>query len=65
MEKIKIALPGQVLFLEEVAAEPGRGEKIAALLKAWCLPVWLLERAGGRGRSATLDDLATVIFSSG
>jgi len=65
LEKVKLKVPGQPVFLEEVAAKPGAGEKLCALLSAWLLPVRLLERSLGRERPASLDDLATVIFSSG
>jgi len=44
---------------------PTAGEKLAAFLMAWLLPVGLLERSLGREKKAGLDDLATVIFSSG
>jgi len=65
LEKVKLTVPGRVLFLEEIAAKPGPGEKLAAVIMAWLLPVRLLERALGCERKARLDDLATVIFSSG
>jgi acyl-[acyl-carrier-protein]-phospholipid O-acyltransferase/long-chain-fatty-acid--[acyl-carrier-protein] ligase len=65
LAKVKLKVPGQVVFLEEVAAKPGSGEKLCALLSAWLLPVGLLERSLGREKPASLDDLATVIFSSG
>jgi acyl-[acyl-carrier-protein]-phospholipid O-acyltransferase/long-chain-fatty-acid--[acyl-carrier-protein] ligase len=65
LDKVKLKVPGQVLLLEEVAAKPGAGEKLCALLSAWLLPVGLLERSLGREQRAALDDLATVIFSSG
>jgi acyl-[acyl-carrier-protein]-phospholipid O-acyltransferase/long-chain-fatty-acid--[acyl-carrier-protein] ligase len=38
---------------------------LAALLLAWTFPVGLLERVLGSERKVELDDLATVIFSSG
>jgi len=44
---------------------PKPGEKLAAFLMAFFLPVGLLERSLGRERKAGLDDLATIIFSSG
>ena len=44
---------------------PKTGEKLAAWLMAKFLPVGWLERACGRERKVELDDLATVIFSSG
>ena len=65
LEKVKLKVPGETVFLEEVAAKPGSGEKLCALLSAWLLPVGLLERSLGREKKAGLDDLATVIFSSG
>jgi acyl-[acyl-carrier-protein]-phospholipid O-acyltransferase / long-chain-fatty-acid--[acyl-carrier-protein] ligase len=65
LDKLKLKVPGQTVFLEEVAAKPGAGEKLCALLSAWLLPVGLLERSLGREKKAALDDLATVIFSSG
>jgi acyl-[acyl-carrier-protein]-phospholipid O-acyltransferase/long-chain-fatty-acid--[acyl-carrier-protein] ligase len=65
LEKVKLKVPGETLFLEELAAKPGSGEKLCALLSAWLLPVGWLERSLGREKKAALDDLATVIFSSG
>jgi len=44
---------------------PSMGEKLAAFFMAWLLPVGLLERALGCVKRIELDDLATVIFSSG
>jgi acyl-[acyl-carrier-protein]-phospholipid O-acyltransferase/long-chain-fatty-acid--[acyl-carrier-protein] ligase len=65
LEKLKMTPPGTLLHLEDVAAAPRRGERIAALLKAVLLPPMLIERSLGRRKSAKLDDTATVIFSSG
>jgi len=51
-------------MLEDVAAAPKRSEKIVALL-LWFLPGrWLESRLSGKP-PRTLDDLVTVIFSSG
>jgi acyl-[acyl-carrier-protein]-phospholipid O-acyltransferase/long-chain-fatty-acid--[acyl-carrier-protein] ligase len=65
LEKVKLEVPGEVILLEDIAARPGLGEKLLALLMAWTLPTRLLEAALGAGPSPKLDDLATVIFSSG
>jgi acyl-[acyl-carrier-protein]-phospholipid O-acyltransferase/long-chain-fatty-acid--[acyl-carrier-protein] ligase len=65
LEKVKLTVPCEPVFLEERAARPGAGEKLAAFFMAWLLPVGWLERALGRGKKVELDDLATVIFSSG
>ncbi len=65
LEKVPLKLPGMVL-LEEVAAKPKLHEKLMAALMAWTFPVQAIEKAlGGLAFSPTLDDLATVIFSSG
>jgi acyl-[acyl-carrier-protein]-phospholipid O-acyltransferase / long-chain-fatty-acid--[acyl-carrier-protein] ligase len=65
LEKVKLKVPCETVFLEEFAANPGFGEKLVALFLAFLFPAGLLERALGREKKVTLDDLATVIFSSG
>jgi acyl-[acyl-carrier-protein]-phospholipid O-acyltransferase/long-chain-fatty-acid--[acyl-carrier-protein] ligase len=113
LEKLKLKLPCETVFLEDVTTKPGLGEKVGALLSAWLLPArWLDQTLRGRseanpfgtatpaspcpgahesdrardtrstppeppdglrGRArsescapgAVLDELATVIFSSG
>jgi acyl-[acyl-carrier-protein]-phospholipid O-acyltransferase/long-chain-fatty-acid--[acyl-carrier-protein] ligase len=60
-----LKVPGAPIWMEDLAARPNTCEKLTAGLIAWTLPVRLLERAVGRGNPSTLDDLATVIFSSG
>jgi acyl-[acyl-carrier-protein]-phospholipid O-acyltransferase/long-chain-fatty-acid--[acyl-carrier-protein] ligase len=65
LEKVKLKAPGPVVFLEDAAGTPTAGEKLTALLMAWLLPVAWLERTIGCGKKAGLDDLATIIFSSG
>jgi acyl-[acyl-carrier-protein]-phospholipid O-acyltransferase/long-chain-fatty-acid--[acyl-carrier-protein] ligase len=65
LEKVKLKLPVQPNLLEEVAARPGFGEKLCAFLSAWFLPSRWLERSLGCEKRVGLDDLATVIFSSG
>ncbi len=60
-----LVAPGEVITLEKLAEKPRASEKIVALLMAWLLPKRLLERALGRTRRAQMDDLATIIFSSG
>lgn len=65
MDKVKLTVPGEVIYLEDVAKSASGGEKLCALLMARLLPVSWLERALGRAGNVVLDDLATVIFSSG
>ncbi|HEY7825876.1 MAG TPA: MFS transporter, partial [Candidatus Acidoferrales bacterium] len=64
LEKIPLRVPGRAIFLEEAAAAPRVSEKIVALLM-WFLPGGFLEKKLSRGKRAKIDDLATVIFSSG
>jgi acyl-[acyl-carrier-protein]-phospholipid O-acyltransferase/long-chain-fatty-acid--[acyl-carrier-protein] ligase len=68
LDKIPLHVPGQQILLEEAAAKPTFAERLAALM-LWFLPSKLLERAlsgvSRQGRTTNLDDLATIIFSSG
>jgi len=65
LEKIKLTVPGEVIFLEDLAANPRLAEKLAAFFMAKFLPVRWLERSLQCEKKTTLDDIATVIFSSG
>jgi acyl-[acyl-carrier-protein]-phospholipid O-acyltransferase/long-chain-fatty-acid--[acyl-carrier-protein] ligase len=65
LERVKLQVPGQTILLEELAGGPRLAEKLMALLLAWTVPLKLLEKALGIDRKISLDDLATVIFSSG
>jgi 1-acyl-sn-glycerol-3-phosphate acyltransferase len=48
-----------------VASAPTFSEKLLAFAIAWFFPIGLLEHALGREQKVDLNDLATVIFSSG
>ena len=65
LEKVSIQPPGELIYAEDLALNPGFVEKIAALLAAKLLPARLLELFLGVSRPPSLDDIATVIFSSG
>lgn len=73
-----MTIPGRTVLLEDALAAPRLTEKLAALALAWLLPAGLLKRAlganrvkppagfePGKGRAARMDQLATIIFSSG
>ena len=75
-----MTIPGRTLLLEDALAEPRFTEKLTALAIAWLIPAALLRRtlgahgvqpmceamgAAGTGKVSPMDDLATVIFSSG
>jgi len=64
LEKVKLTPPGEIIFLEDLAAKPSLLEKITAFLLAKVAPVFLLERMFGSAHIG-MDDLATIIFSSG
>ena len=81
LEKLKIQVPGETVFLEDVVGiaarvkknsseapsgrPPSAFEKLATVFMAWLLPAGVLQRALGHPSKIALDDLATVIFSSG
>jgi acyl-[acyl-carrier-protein]-phospholipid O-acyltransferase/long-chain-fatty-acid--[acyl-carrier-protein] ligase len=65
LEKIKLTPPGELIYLEDVAANPSGTEKLTAWLLAKFAPFSLLKKVAGQEKEVVLDDLATVIFSSG
>jgi len=65
LEKVPVQPPGEIIYAEDLAQNLGLGEKIAALLAAKLLPERLLEYFLGVSHPASLDDTATIIFSSG
>ncbi|HKD60368.1 MAG TPA: acyl-[ACP]--phospholipid O-acyltransferase [Terracidiphilus sp.] len=61
-----LEIPGKPLFLEDILQTPRTVEKLLALLLASTMPQALLRKAlGAQPGKRTVDDLATVIFSSG
>jgi acyl-[acyl-carrier-protein]-phospholipid O-acyltransferase/long-chain-fatty-acid--[acyl-carrier-protein] ligase len=65
LEKVHVQPPGEIIYVEDLAENPWLGEKLAALLTARLFPARLLELFLGVRRTASLDDIATIIFSSG
>ena len=65
--KAKIEAPQgvQIIFLEDVLPKIVWKTKLTSVLLAFAAPIAWIERAAGAERSATLDDVATIIFSSG
>src|SRR6204780_1269167 len=64
LDRIPLKVPGKTILLEEVAGSPGFGERLVALF-LWFFPGGALERILSGGKNKSLDDLATIIFSSG
>ncbi|HZC42681.1 MAG TPA: acyl-[ACP]--phospholipid O-acyltransferase, partial [Acidobacteriaceae bacterium] len=76
-----MTIPCRTVLLEDALAAPRSREKLTALAMAWLLPAALLKRAlcahrmkpmaeetvavAGTGKASPMDELATVIFSSG
>lgn len=65
LEKVKIQPPGDKFLLEDIAGTPTLSERVWALLAAIFLPWRALARFCGAGKIAQIDDVATIIFSSG
>ena len=65
LEKVKLEPPGELIYAEDLAENPRTGEKLAALLSAKLFPARLLELFLGVSHPPSLDDTATIIFSSG
>ncbi len=67
LEKAKVELPPNLtpIWIEDVRNTIDARAKLTALLLALCAPIRLLERACGAITHPTINDLATIIFSSG
>ncbi|MFG0317476.1 MAG: acyl-[ACP]--phospholipid O-acyltransferase [Planctomycetota bacterium JB042] len=67
LEKAKLELPEGVppVFLEDVAPRIGGGAKLVAACLAATAPARWIERACGAPEPIDVDDVATVLFSSG
>jgi acyl-[acyl-carrier-protein]-phospholipid O-acyltransferase/long-chain-fatty-acid--[acyl-carrier-protein] ligase len=62
----KLEVPGRTIFLEDALQSPHVTERLLALLLASTMPQTLLRKAiGAAPGKRNVDDLATVIFSSG
>jgi acyl-[acyl-carrier-protein]-phospholipid O-acyltransferase/long-chain-fatty-acid--[acyl-carrier-protein] ligase len=65
LERVHLEVPAQTILLEDLAEKPRSLERLSAALASWLLPARLIERFVGAGQKTKLDDIATVIFSSG
>jgi acyl-[acyl-carrier-protein]-phospholipid O-acyltransferase / long-chain-fatty-acid--[acyl-carrier-protein] ligase len=65
LEKVKVRPPGTPVYLEDLAENPRWGERLAALCAALVLPRGAIGRIAGNTGRSNLDDVATIIFSSG
>jgi acyl-[acyl-carrier-protein]-phospholipid O-acyltransferase/long-chain-fatty-acid--[acyl-carrier-protein] ligase len=65
LEKVPVQPPIEPVLLEDLAKEPKLTERLCATLAAALLPARALMRFAGAEHVPSLDDLATIIFSSG
>ena len=67
LEKAKVELPANLIpiWIEDIRKTIDARAKITALVLAMLAPIHLLERACGAITHPTIEDLATIIFSSG
>jgi acyl-[acyl-carrier-protein]-phospholipid O-acyltransferase/long-chain-fatty-acid--[acyl-carrier-protein] ligase len=67
VDKAKLDLPDgpRIIWLEDIRPRIGRPQKALAFLLALLAPARIIERCCGLNRRVTMDDLATIIFSSG
>lgn len=63
LDRTKLQIPVKSVLIEQLASQPRAFEKIATSM-LWLLPARALVRVFA-GRAISIDDLATVIFSSG
>jgi acyl-[acyl-carrier-protein]-phospholipid O-acyltransferase / long-chain-fatty-acid--[acyl-carrier-protein] ligase len=65
LERVRVQPPAEPIFLEDLAKAPGLGERLSSALAAGLLPARVVAKFAGCEQAATLDDIATIIFSSG
>ncbi len=65
LEQVHIQPPVPPTMLEDLAQNPRFVERLSAALISWLLPARLIEKSVGAGLKVGLDEIATVIFSSG
>lgn len=65
LEQLPVDVPGDPIYLEDVMKTVTKKDRIIGLLLALLCPVKRLERLLGAPKHRSIDDLATVIFSSG
>jgi acyl-[acyl-carrier-protein]-phospholipid O-acyltransferase / long-chain-fatty-acid--[acyl-carrier-protein] ligase len=65
LERVKVQPPAEPIFLEDLVKNPSVGERLSSALAASLFPAKAVMKFAGCERHATLDDIATIIFSSG
>lgn len=65
LDKLKLKVSCETVLLEDAAARPAFGEKLLAVLVAAVVPDRWIQKVLGAEKKSELDELATIIFSSG
>jgi acyl-[acyl-carrier-protein]-phospholipid O-acyltransferase / long-chain-fatty-acid--[acyl-carrier-protein] ligase len=67
VDKAKLDLPAgpTIVWMEDLAKQIGKKEKVVAAFLACLAPTRIIERTCGQLSPLSVDDLATIIFSSG
>ena len=65
LQQVKLEVPTEAILMEELVKSVSIIGKLSAITAAFLLPVSVLERYLGNKNKVSMDDLATVIFSSG
>jgi acyl-[acyl-carrier-protein]-phospholipid O-acyltransferase/long-chain-fatty-acid--[acyl-carrier-protein] ligase len=65
LKLLKVKISVETVLLEDIAKDPTIGEKVSSLIKACLYPARLIEKSVGCEKPIQIDDLATIIFSSG
>ena len=65
LERVHVQPPAQAIMLEDLAEKPRFVERFTAAMISLFLPVGLIEKSVGAVKQQSLDDTATIIFSSG
>ncbi len=67
VEKAKLELPTTItpIWLEDISASITGGQRLLAMALGLFAPLAVLERRCGATRTPTVDDIVTIIFSSG
>jgi acyl-[acyl-carrier-protein]-phospholipid O-acyltransferase/long-chain-fatty-acid--[acyl-carrier-protein] ligase len=65
LKRMPVEVPGEPVYLEDVRETVTRWDQLIAFLLAALCPVRLLERLMGSPGGRSVEDVATIIFSSG
>ena len=66
LEKMKIEVPGKVLYIEEIIQSLNKTDQVMAFIQSILTPSWISHRwIFGSKKQRKMSDLATIMFTSG